>query len=279
LTLSNGTFCAVYAVAAGAMKFVIFDASLTVIASPATLAEAEYNSTNVVYHGATALAAGGFAVAYQTTARTAVRLTTFHNDGTLNLAATSVQTLSGTAAQAAVKIGQLPKGNLLIVMRSSMTPVGTSFIIVTIGGVSVVANTVADSVGTLGFIELSIIKSIAYAGTFCISSANGTNIVASVYSTAGAIQGAQYFTTNTVNFLTHNCSSITNDGMNFWLCYIPSATANGINVAWIPPTGTNYIDINFWAALTGTGTNSIACCITNGVLAVMVCSTLTAGQK
>jgi hypothetical protein len=53
LTLGNNTFAGVYARASGALYFVVFDAVLTLIAGPTSIAT-EYNSSSVVYHDACA---------------------------------------------------------------------------------------------------------------------------------------------------------------------------------------------------------------------------------
>lgn len=266
----NGTFAAVYARASGALYFVVFDAQLDIIAGPTSIAT-EYNSSSVVYHDACALAAGGFAVAYQSSAGTAIELQTFSNAGAAVLAATSVQTTS--ASQAALKLGQLPNGNLVVAMRTAGTPAGTSFVVVSsTTGANVVANVSVDGTAVFGLLELNLV-----AGCFAIAEANGTNLVCSVYSSAGALQGSQYSVADTRNSTSLAQLAIDNDGTQFWLGYIGSA-ANGVNVVQLPLSGSGQRALTGLGSASITGTFALAIRVISGLLVAFAADSSTGGQ-
>jgi len=154
--LQNGNYCCVYARSAGALYFVIFDAALNVVAGPTSVAT-EYASTNVVYHDAIALTGGGFAIAYQTSAGTAINGITYSNVGAVVTAAMSIQALV-TAAQEFIKIIQLSSGNLVVAYRGTMTissVAGTYFNIVSATLAAVAGPTSVDTTASLGFLELN----------------------------------------------------------------------------------------------------------------------------
>lgn len=275
--LSNGTYACVYARASGALYFVIFDASLNVIAGPTSVAT-EYAASSVVYHDAFALAAGGFAILFQTSAGTAIDLATYSNLGAVVLAAASIQTLASTAAQEFIRAGQLPNGNIVVGYRGAMTAggtAGTSFTICTTAGANVAGPTNIDSTAVLGFLELSILSS----GYFALAEANGTTLRASVYSQAGALQGSQYSTADTLNSTTYPQVKLANDGAQFWLAYFGSA-ANGLNVVQMPIAGATagQSASGLSSGTFTTSTYALDAEIINGMLVALAASSSTAGQ-
>lgn len=272
--LSNDTFACVYAGTSGALKFVVFDTALSIIAGPTSVAT-EYNVGSVVFHDTTALAAGGFAIVFQTSAGTAVNLATYSNVGASVLAATSVQTLSSTVAQVYVSVNQLANANLLITMRGTMTPAGSTFVVVTTGGVSVVTNTVVDSTSVAGFNFVNVMSN----GYFAVAVPNGTNMKCGVYSSLGVLQGSAYTTACTLNTTGYMAAKLVNDGVQFWLAFVGTAS-NGLVVAQIPTTGTNYattsgINSTF---ISGTGF-SFDAEFNNGLLICFAASTGAGGQQ
>jgi len=276
--LSNGMFAVVYARAAGALYFVIFDSSLNFVAGPTSVAS-EYAATNVVYHDAIALNGGGFALAFQTPAGTAINLATYSNVGAAVLAAASIQTLASTNAQEFIRLGQLTNGNLVVAYRGAMTAggtAGTGFTIVSTAGVNVAGPTNVDSVATLGFLELSVIFGGA---TFALAEANGTTIKAGVYSQAGALAGSLYSAADTLNSTTYPQVKLTNDGAQYWLAYFGSA-AFGVNVVQIPLAGASLgLSLSgIGANIYGVNTWALDAEIINGLLVVLGASSSTLGQ-
>jgi hypothetical protein len=276
LALSNGTFAAIYARASGALYSVIFDAALNVIVGPTSIATG-YAVSSVVYHAACALTGGGYVVAYQTAAGTAINAVTYSNINAVVQAATNIQTLAGTAAQEFLKIAQLSTGNLMCAFRGTMTAGGTAgagFVIVTTALANMTGPTVVDSTSAAGFVDISQIS-----GYFAISTQNGTNTLCSVYNVAGALQGSQFSTANTLNSLTYPQSSLTNDGTQFWLSYFGSVS-NGLNVAQIPVAGASSgkLATGFSSATLSATTYALDTDIINGMLVALAASSLTAGQ-
>jgi hypothetical protein len=277
LPLSNGTFAAVYARAAGVLYFATFDAALDIITGPTTVGT-EYHSTNLVYHDAVALSGGGFAIAFQSSAGTAVNLVTVNNAGTVTLAATSIQTLASTAAQEYLLIRQLASGNLQVAMRGAMTSggnAGTSLVIVTTGGAAAFGPTNVDNTATLGFLEMTVLA----GGTSAIAVANGTNLKCGVYNASGALVGSQFSVADTLNSVAYPQVRLTNDGSNYWLAYFGSA-ANGVNVVQIPAAGasTGVSQNGFASATFSTSTFALDAAIINGLLVVFAASSSTSGQ-
>lgn len=272
LPLSNGTFAAIYARASGAFSFVLFDSSINIILGRTSIV-GEFTPGNTVYHAAVELAGGGFAVTYQTSAGLAINLQTFSNSGAVVQTATSI--LTTTAVQTTLKMGQLPNGNLLVVVRNTTGPVGTVFVIVTTSGASVVGSTTVDSSATSGLIEFNILQP---SGTFAVAAMTGSNMIASVYTQAGVLQGTEYSTPNTLNTLASIQFSLVNDGVQFWLSFISSANA-GVSVAKIPVTGTNFVlTTGLGSATISATTYSLDSAIISGLLTVFAASTLTGGQ-
>ena len=267
--LASGNFVAVYVDSTtGGVKFVIFDTNLNIVAVPTAVATG-YETGAVAYADATALSAGGFAVVYQNSAHSAIDLQTYSNAGAAVLAATSVQTITGTAL-VYLALGQLSNGNLVIGMRTTATPAGTSFVIVTTAGVSVVANTVIDSTATAGFCYLSILP-----GFFALADANGTNLQAAVYNNAGAQQGGNFTGATTLNSTTYAQGQLANDGNSFYLFF--TLTAGGLSVVQLTTAGGSTASATI---LTGTftATTTFGAAICNGQAFVLAASIATGGQ-
>jgi hypothetical protein len=273
--LQNGTFAVVYARAAGALYFTIFDAALTVIAGPSSVAT-ERSATNVVYHAACALSGGGFALAFQTSAGTAINLATFSNAGSSVLAATNIQTLAGSAAQQFLRLAQLSSGNLVCAYRGTMTAggtAGTSFTIVTTSGGAVAGPINLDSTSTLGFLEISILP-----GFFALAEANGTNLVAGVFSNAGAQQGSTYTVGNTLASTTYPQTKLTNDGSSFWLAWF-SSVANGLYAISFSAAGVAGVAASALGGATlNASTFALDAIVMNGLLVALAASSTTGGQ-
>ncbi len=273
--LSNGNFCCVYARAAGALYFVVFDSMLSLIAGPASVTT-ERASTNVVYHSSIALSGGGFAIAYQTSAGSAINLVTYSNAGSAVLAATGIQTLTGSAALEFIRLVQLSNGNLVCAFRGTMAAnafVGTSFVVVATSGANIVPAVNVDTVGTLGTLEVS-----ALAGYFAVAVANGSNVVCAVYSNAGAVQGTPFSSGNTLNAGTYPQTRLVNDGTYFWLVYF-SSVGNGLYVLGLAVTGATYGSASGLGSSTfSASTFALDADVVNGSLVALGASTLTAGQ-
>lgn len=266
--LTSGNFVAVYVDSTtGGVKFVIFDTNLNIVAGPTAVATG-YETGAVAYVDGVALSGGGFAVLYQSTSHV-ITLQTYSNAGAAVLAATSVQTITGTAL-VYLALGQLSNGNLVIGMRTTATPAGTSFVIVTTAGVSVVANTVIYSVATAGFCHLSVLP-----GFFSIADANGTNLQAAVYNNAGAQQGGNFTGVTTLNSTTYAQCQLANDGNNFYLFF--TLTAGGLSVVQLTTAGGSTASATI---LTGTftATTTFGAAICNGQAFVLAASITTGGQ-
>ena len=270
--LSNNSFAAVWSRTNGALYYAVFDTSLTIIQS-ATLIDNIYNSTNVTYFDVVAKAAGGFAIAYQATGATHINLTTYNNLGVQVLAPASVQTLTSTLALCFVRMLQLSNGNLMIAMRTTMSPSGTSFVIVnSVTGASVVGNTVMDNTSTAGFTVASMLT-----GYFAIGEMNGTYAECAVYSNGGALQGGKYTFTDTLNSQTYIHLSLENDtGTNFWFTFMDQGGTAGFHVAQIPVTGTGFQTGSFTGTV-GSGF-ALATKLICGQVACLFASSSTSGQ-
>lgn len=273
--LSSGNFVCVYARAAGALRQLIFDGMLSVLSGPTAIAT-EFASTNIVYHASCALSGGGFAVAYQSSAGTQTLLTTYSNAGTVVQAAINIQTLASTVAQQAIKLAQLSSGNLICAFRGTMTAGGTGgtgFVVVTVAGAAVAGPTNLSSVSTLGFVELNVLP-----GFFAIAVANGTNLIAGIYSNAGAVQGTPFSVGNTLNGVTYPQTKLTNDGTVFVVAWFSSAGfglyATTLTIAGVSGT-----------AISGAGSATLSATtyaldaeVINGELIALAASSATAGQ-
>jgi len=274
--LQSGAYACVYARAAGALYFVIFDAALTLVAGPSSVGT-ERTATNVVYHSACVLTGGGFAIAFQTSAGTAINLVTYSNTGAAVQTAISIATLAGGAAQEFLKLGQISNGNLVCAFRGTMTAggiAGTSFVVVSVAGAGVVSATNLDTTATLGFLELDI----EITGFFAIAVANGTNLICGVYSNAGAVQGTPYSVGNTLNSTTYPQTKLTSDSSQFWLAWFSSA-ANGLYVVPISTAGVSgAAGSGLGVATLSASTYALDARVINGLLVVLAASSATAGQ-
>lgn len=273
--LQNGSFAAVYARAAGALYTVVFDATLNVIAGP-VLVGTERAATNVVYHSACALTGGGFAVAFQTSAGTAINLVTYSNAGAVVQAATSIQALGGSAAQAYLKLSQLASGNLLCAYRSTMTAggiAGTSFTICTVAGALFIGPVSVDTTSTLGFVETSALPT-----TFAVAVADGTNIIAAVFNFSGVQQGGSYSVGNTLNSIAYPQLKLTNDGIQFWMVWF-SSVANGVYVIALSAAGVAGTSASgLGSASINASTFALDAEVLNNLIVVLAASSGTAGQ-
>lgn len=272
--LQNGTFACVYAGAAGALAFVIFDAGLSIVSGPASVAT-EYASTNVVQHSACALSGGGFAIVYQTSGANAINFVTYANNGTVVQNAVNIQTLSGATAQMFLRIGQLSNGNMLVSFRGTMTAgsnAGTSFVITSVAGVVQTGPTNVDSVATAGWLEQNIMT-----GFFAVGASNGTNTFAAIYTNAGLISGTKYSVGNVLNN-SYPQIKITNDGVQFWVVWF-SSVANGVYVIPIATSGATGTAASALAgSIFSANTYALDATITNGIMGLLVASTTTNGQ-
>ena len=269
-TLSNGNIACVWAEGAGAIYYAIIDTALNIVV-PKTAIDTAYSSGNVTYLHAVSLAAGGFAVAYQSLAATSIMLTTYSNAGVQSFAPLSVQTLTSTAALAYIRMAQLSNTNLVVAFRTIMSPNGTSFVIrKSTDGTSVVTNTVVDTTALPGFIDLKVVSS----GFFAISVPNATNMIVGVYSNAGVQQGAQYSAAHTVNPTTYIHHRLLTDTVGFYVVYA-DASGNDINVGPVPITGGG--TETKCPSPIGTGC-ALDAAITNGVISVLAASSSTGGQ-
>jgi hypothetical protein len=271
LKLSNGAFAAVYARASGGLYQVVFDSGMNLVNIPTAIVD-EKSSTNTVYHAACALAAGGFAVVYQSFNALSVNVQVLNNAGVQTLSETLVQTMSGTPSIVWLSVKQLSNSNLVVAIRGAMTPVGTSFNIITTGGASVVSNTVVDATSGVGFLSVDVMTSY-----FAIATANGAHLIAGVYSNAGVLQGSPFSVVNTLNYTTYRQMHLINDGAQFWLTWIGSANA-GVNVTQLPIAGSGYLTVTALCAQTITSTYALDTALINGLLVCFCASTTTAGQ-
>lgn len=274
--LQSGGFACVYARAAGALYFVVFDAALTLIAGPVLIAT-EYHSTNVVYHAACPLDGGGFAVAYQTNAGTAINMATYSNAGAVVQASNSVQALGGSVAQEAVRLDQLASGNLVCSFRGTMTAngaAGTSFTIFSVAGIPLAGMPInVDSVSSLGFIEMNVLPT-----TFAVAVANGANLVAAVFNMLGVQQGGSYTVGDTLNSLTYPQVKLTNDGVQFWLAWF-SSVANGLYLISLSAGGVAGPSASAMGGATlSASTFALDAEVVNGMLVALAASSGTAGQ-
>jgi hypothetical protein len=273
--LQSGAYACVYARAAGALYFVVFDAILSIVAGP-VLVGTEYASTNVVYHGASPLSGGGFAVVFQSAAGTALNLVTYSNAGAVVQASINVQTLAGTPAQQFLKLGQLSTGNLVCAYRGTMTAggtAGTSVTVFSVAGLAVAGPTNVDSTATAGLLEFSIMTN-----AFAVAVANGTNLLCSVLSNVAVAQGSQFSTGNTLNSITAPQTRLLNDGVQFWLAYL-SSTANGLYVVQIPATGGSGPSASAMGGGTLSSINfALDAELINGLIVALAASTITVGQ-
>jgi hypothetical protein len=272
IVLSNGAYATIYADSTtGGVRFVVFDSNLNIIAGPTAVATG-YLSGAVAYADACPLLGGGFAVVYQNSLHTAIDLQTYTNAGGAVLAATSIQALTGTAL-AYLRINQLHSGNLVVGIRTTATPAGTSFVIVTTAGVSVQTNVIVDSTATAGFLSLSVLT----GGGFAIGCQDGTNAVAAVYNDAGAAQGSAYTSADTLNSTTYIQFKVTNDGTNFYFAYVQSS--GGLTVVQLTPAGVSTVLASSLISATFTSTSSIDGMICNNTLVMLRASITNGGQQ
>lgn len=275
--LSNGTFCVVYARAAGIMQFVIFDGALNILVA-STAIVTEFAASGVVYHDAIPLAVGGFAVAYQTSAGTGISLGTYTNGGVVVHAASNIATLASTAAQEYIAMVQLPSGNIAVAYRGTMTSggnAGTSFVIVTTAAAAVAGPTSVDTTSTLGFLSISTIS----GGTsLAIAVANGTNFIVGAYNqTSGALLGSKLTIADTLNSVSFPQAKLVNDGSQYWACYVGSAAA-GVNVVQLLANGVGSSQVNGLASASVTNLFGLDAEVINGLLVVIAASSTTGGQ-
>ena len=273
--LQSGAYVCVYARASGALYFVIFDAVLSLIAGPVSIAT-EYHSTNIVYHSSCVLNGGGFAVAFQTSAGTAINLAVYSNTGSVVTASVAIQTLAASAAQEFLRLGQLASGNLVCAFRGTMTAggnAGTGFLIVTTAGVNVSGPTPVDTTAVAGFLELSVLPT-----TFALAEANGTSLIAAVFNNAGTQQGTNFSVGTTLNSTTYPQVKLCNDGIGYWLAWF-SSTANGLFVITIAASGTAGASASALGGSTlSASTYALDAEIVNGMLVALAASSGTAGQ-
>lgn len=273
VSLTSSALAAVYVDSTtGGVRFTIFDSGLNIVAGPTAVATG-YLSGAVAYVDTCALSAGGFAIIYANNGHTAINLQTYNNAGGAVLAATNIQTTAGTASLTYLKIGQLSSGNLVVAMRQTATPAGTSFVIVTASGGSITANTIVDATSTLGFAGLSVLPT----GGFAVAVMDGTNIVAAAYSAAGVLQGSAYTASNTLNNTTYIQMQLANDGTNFYLFYVQ--TAGGLAVTQLTAAGVQGPSAAGLLSATFTSTSSIGASISNNMAVVVQASVTTGGQK
>lgn len=274
MQLSSGAYACVYARAAGALFFVIFDAGLSLLSGPASVVT-EFHATNVVYHAACALSGGGFAIVCQTNAGTAVQVRTYSNAGAAVLTATTVQALAGSAAGAFLRVAQLSSGNLVVVMRGTMTAGGNAGVnIVTVNvttGAVVVGPVNLDTTSTLGFAELSVLP-----GFFAVAAADGTNLVCGVYSNAAAAQGTPFSVGDTLNSIAYPQVKLCNDGALFWLAWFSGST--GLNVISASTAGVNGQAALVGGSVLNASTFALDADVVNGELVALAASNATAGQ-
>ena len=143
----------------------------------------------------------------------------------------------------------------------------------TTSGGSVTTNTVVDSTPSLGFASLSIIPGSGFA----VAVMEGVNVVAAAYNNTGALQGAKYTASNTLNNTTYSQIQLTNDGTNFYLFYVQ--TAGGLAVVQLTSAGASSISATGLLSATFTSTSSIAASISNNMAIVVQASVTTNGQK
>jgi hypothetical protein len=269
-TLSNSDICCVWAEASGALHYAIIDTALNVVVA-ATPIDTTYASSSVTYPYAIPLSTGGFAIAYQSAAATAINLATYGNNGVQTLAPTPIQVLTSTAAIAYIRMEELSNHNLVVAFRTIMSPNGTSFTVRNpTTGAGVVASTVIDTTALAGFIDLKVVP----AGFFAVSVPNGTNMIVGVYSNAGALQGSKYSAAHTSNPTTYIHHRLLTDTVGFFVVYA-DGSGNYIDVGPIPTAGGG-VETKC-AATIGTGC-ALDATITNGVISVIAASNSTGGQ-
>jgi len=203
-------------------------------------------------------------------------LATYSNAGAVVTAAANIQTLASAAAQVFLKVAQLSSGNLVCAIRGTMTAggtAGTNFVIVSPTATAVAGPTNLDSTAVLGFVELSKLT-----GFFAIAEANGTNLIAAVYSDAGARQGSVYSVGDTFNSTTFPQVKLTNDGVRFVLAWFSSA-GDGVYVITFATTGVAGSAASGIASSAVAGaTSALDAEVINGQLVVLAASTTTDGQ-
>lgn len=274
IPLTNGNFAVVYAQATGALVFAIFDAQLSIVVGATSIAT-EFASTNIVYHDAIPLSAGGFAVVFQSSAGTAINYATYSNAGASVVAATSVQTLGAAATIVYLSCAQLSTpGNIVIAYRSAvMTPTGARFLIVSLAGAPVAGPTAVDTAATLGLLSISVMT-----GFFAIVDDDGTTIKVGVYSNSGALQGGLFSATDSLHSLTSAQVKLVNDGTQFWLAYLGSVAGSGVTVVQIPTSGAGFVAVSGFGASVLNSNFAMDAALNNGLLVIFAASTGALGQ-
>ncbi len=270
--LSNGSICMVGAStwnsASSFVGYMIVDTSLNTITAATTTAIAVRQQT--VQPSAIPLTGGGFAVVCVNSAGTQILLSTFDNNGVAVLAATNIQTFGGTPGTITTAMAQLSNGNIVAAFKSqTATPATTSFVVVTISGVSVVANTTLDSAAEGGLIDISVLPGYFCIAKFAIGWSGTSAVVAAVYNNAGAIQGGKYTSaTYTSQFAVfYPCVKVINDGVSFWV-------VNGTGTSSIVSFSTAGVSKEFTSvsimapAQSGVAYVSVDAVISNGLLLV-----------
>jgi len=251
-SLGNGNIVSTfYRVTAQKHSFAIIDKNGTVVVPSTDMAssiESGAGSTpsHVAYHSMIPLASGGFAVAFQNSGGTAVQLATYDQTGSLTLAPTTIQTLTGTAAVVWMRMGQLLNGNLVVAMRSPTTagpnPEGTTFVIVTTAGVSVKTNTVVDNLTAVPYItglvqcwpELNILgNNFAIGGLTGTGNTSDPQAYLATYDATGTLQGSKYLSSSStasgsgIGQTTFPQCCLLNDGTKFWMAYAGATLGGG----------------------------------------------------
>lgn len=217
--LQNGNF--VLAWNDSSTKFLIFDSALNILAGAITVGTAYAVVAGVTALGLCALSGGGFAVAYQSSAGTAINFATYDNSGTQVVAPTNIQTLTVVSAEF-MALAQISNGNIVCAFNGSAQSggvTGSSHVVVTTAGAAVAGPTHLQSSSAYRPIQIAVMT-----GFYAVAANSDSNTLkCGVYSNAGAVQGTPLSVAASGSV--SPTFRVMTDGIQFWLAYIAASPA------------------------------------------------------
>lgn len=247
LKLSNGNLACIAKPDNSTLRFAVVSQNLATVKPHTISGEAGYGSC----YDAVALSGGGFAVVYQSQdTYTLSRLVTYDNAGTIVTAPVTIRTTSGTPGIMYHRVVQLSNGNLAIGIASNFGDPGYGLYhgVVDASGAIVSAFASVHATAATASIDMAVLS-----GYYCICGVNGTDsdLYASVFSNAGALQGTGFNSSTVCDTATTTSNQIKlfGDGTNFWMIWKDSQNSK-TRLTKIPVTGTGYLTTDITPATT-----------------------------
>ena len=235
IALENDRF-AVFSELSSYAYYAVIDKNLKVIKANAA---AHGASTPTKYdYDACSLVGGGFALCVRDNNDTQ-KIKTFDADGTVVLAATTIQAWTGAANAVKTFIQRLSNDNLLVVCNSQYsTTTGLYHGIYQPDGTPVLAMTNIQTAG--GASDMLDVENLY--GYYGIVLCDGTDTKAWVHSVAGGLQGTPYSIANTSSGNTKSVAIVASSTEFF--ATFPLATDSTRRIVKVPTSGTGYTIAN-----------------------------------